>query len=222
MIPLPRRVWAVIGLLLIAVNLPYLAGYMNAPEGGAFTGNAFAQTRVDFNSHLAKIQLGLRGEWLYRLLFTPEEHPAVLLQTFYTALGQIARVSGLSPVAAYHLARLATMILMWVMIWQFVARWLPDERGRWWAFLLATVTGGLGWVLYLIVPVQAADLAPIEFWLLDAYTLLTALTFPHMGAAIATLLGFALVLDRWLAAPSWGGDRLARAAQSHSGVAPAV
>ncbi len=210
MTPIPRRVWAAIGLLLIAVNVPYLVGYLNTPAGGAFTGNAFEQTRVDYNSHLAKIQLGLRGEWLYHLLFTPEEHPAALLQTFYTALGQIARLTGLSPVAAYHLARLAAMTLMWVIIWQFVARWLPDERERWWAFLLATVTGGLGWMLYLIVPAQAADLAPIEFWLLDAFTLLAALTFPHLCAAIAALLGFALTLDRWLAAPSWRGvSRLA-------------
>lgn len=205
MTPIPRRVWAAIGLLLITVNVPYLIGYMNAPEGGAFTGNAFEQARVDYSSHLAKIQLGLRGEWLYHLLFTPEEHPPVLLQTFYVVLGQIARVTGLSPVVAYHLARLTAMILMWVMIWQFVARWLPDECGRWWAFLLATVTGGLGWVLYLIAPAQATDLAPIEFWLLDAYTLLAALTFPHLCAAIATLLGFALVLDHWLVIPSWRG-----------------
>ncbi len=203
MTPIPRRVWATIGLLLIVANMPYFAGYLNAPEGGSFTGNAFEQTRVDYNSHLAKIQLGLRGEWLDQLLFTPEDHPAALLQTFYTALGQIARVTGLSPAAAYHLARLAGMILMWAMIWQFVARWLPDDRGRWWAFLLATITGGLGWVLYLFASVQAADLAPIEFWLLDGYTFLAALTFPHLCAAIATLLGFALVLDRWLAAPSW-------------------
>ncbi len=200
---LPRRAWLVIGLLVIAANLPYMVGALNAPEGGAFSGNAFAQTHVDYNSQLARMQHGLRGQWGMTLLFTPEEHPPQLVQPFYTGLGQFARLTGLSLVAVYHLGRLAGMILMWWAIWQFMARTLLEERLRWWAFLLATVVGGLGWVLYLIAPAQAADLAPIEFWLLDAYTLLAALTFPHFPFAVATLIGYALLLDRWLARPGW-------------------
>jgi hypothetical protein len=199
----PRRVWIAIGLLVIAANLPYLVGSLNAPEGGAFIGNALAHTRVDYTSHLAKMQLGLRGQWLDQLLFTPEEHPAHLLKTFYTALGQVARVSWLSVVAIYHLARLAGMVLMGWAIWQFVGHYLAEDRARWWAFLLGTIVGGLGWVLYLIMPAQTADLAPLEFWLLDAYTFLAALSFPHFPAAIAALLGYGLVLERWLARPSW-------------------
>ncbi|MBN2472334.1 MAG: hypothetical protein JXN59_16535, partial [Anaerolineae bacterium] len=202
---LPRRVWLVIGLLAIAANLPYVVGALNAPEGGAFSGNAFAQTHVDYNSHMAKIQQGLGGEWLLTLRFTPEEHPPQLVQPLYTGLGQLARLTGLPPVTVYHLGRLAGMLLMWWAIWQFVARSLPDERVRWWAFLLATVVGGLGWVLYLVAPAQAADVAPIEFWLLDAYTLLAALTFPHFPLVIAALIGYALLLDRWLARPGWRG-----------------
>ncbi len=200
---IPRRVWLFAVLYLLVASLPYMVGCLNAPPGGAFTGNAFEQTRVDYNSHLAKIQIGLRGEWGDQILFTPEPHPGVLTKTFYIALGHLARLFALSPVLVYHLARIVSVLAMVIAIWLFVSHYLPDERGRWLALLLATVTGGLGWLLYLIAPSRTAALAPIEFWLLDAYTFLAALTFPHFAAAIAVLLGFMLVLEHWLYAPTW-------------------
>ncbi len=199
----PRRVWLFAAALILVAQTPYLAGYLNTPPGGAFTGNAFEQTRVDYNSHLAKMQIGLRGGWRYRILFTPEEHPGIFIQPFYIALGHVARLTGLAPVSVYHLARTVFTLAMMIAIWAFVARFLPEDGTRWAALLLATVVGGLGWALYLVAPAQAADLAPIEFWLLDAYTFLAALTFPHFAASIALLLGFFLVLDRWLVAPDW-------------------
>ncbi|GAB4572026.1 MAG: hypothetical protein Kow0077_10320 [Anaerolineae bacterium] len=202
---LSRRVWILIGVLVVAANLPYLVGALNAPAGGAFTGNALEQTRVDYNSNLARIQLGLRGEWLQRIVFTPEDHPGHLLNTYYLALGQLARFTGLSAVAAYHLGRISAMILMWWVSWRFINFYLEDDRARWWAFLLATVVGGLGWVLYFVMPEQTASLAPVEFWLLDAYPFLAALTFPHFSMAVATLVGYWLALEHWRTSPTWRG-----------------
>ena len=45
----------------------------------------------DYDSHLAKMQQGLNGSWLYGLLFTAEPHQPILLQTFYVGLGHVAR-----------------------------------------------------------------------------------------------------------------------------------
>ncbi len=200
---IPGRVWIAALLFLLAINLPYGAGALNAPTGGTFTGNPFEQTRVDYNSHLARIQLGYQGEWSWRILFTPEDHPPILAQTLYMALGHLARLFGLTPVAIYQIARNIFALIMLLTVWLFVAHFLRDGAARWWAFLLALVTGGLGWLLYLIMPAQTTTLAPIEFWLLDAYTFLAALTFPHFSAAVALLTGYFLLLDCWLGAPTW-------------------
>ena len=200
---IPRRVWIFTAVLVTVASVPYLVGYLNAPPGGAFTGDAVHTTIVDFYSHLAKMQIGLRGEWLYRILFTSDEHPGLLIQTFYVALGHLARVMGASPVLVYHLARVVFTAAMAVTIWLFVARFLADDRTRWTAFLLATITGGLGWALYFLAPAQTAQISPIEFWLLDAYTFLCALTFPHFPAVVAGLLAFFLAADRWLRVPGW-------------------
>jgi len=200
---IPRAVWLFALIFALAAALPYVVGYLNAPSGGAFTGNALEQARVDYNSHLAKMQLGLGGAWGYRILFTPEEHPAVLIQPFYLALGNLARLLGLPLDLVYHAARLIGAFGMVVAIWLLVARFLESPRVRWTAFLLATVTGGAGWLLYLIAPAQTTSLAPIEFWLFDAYTFLAALTFPHFCAAILLLVGLFLSFDGWLHAPTW-------------------
>ncbi len=202
---LPRGFWWFALVFLLVTSLPTLVGYLNAPEGGAFTGNAFEQTRVDFNSHLAKIEQGRAGAWTQRILFTPEDHPGLFINPLYLALGHAARLLGLSNVAVYHVARLILTVILLIVIAAYAARYLESERARGWALLLASVTGGAGWVLYLLAPAQSADLAPIEFWLQDAYTFWAALTFPHFLAAISLLLGYFLVLDRWLARPTGRG-----------------
>jgi uncharacterized membrane protein YhaH (DUF805 family) len=202
---LPRGFWWFALAFVLVTSLPYVVGYMNAPEDGAFTGNAFEQTRVDFNSHLAKIELGREGAWTQHILFTPEEHPGLFINPFYLALGHVARLLGWSNIAVYHLARLVLCVVLLVVIALFAARFLDSDRKRWYALLLATVVGGAGWVLYLVAPAQTADLAPIEFWLQDAYTFWAALTFPHFMAAICFLLGYFLALDRWLHRPDWRG-----------------
>jgi hypothetical protein len=129
----------------------------------------------------------------------------VLVQTEYLLLGQIAGLLNISPVLVFTLARVLANILMVLAIWWFAVHFVADESARWWAFLMAIFTGGAGWLLYLLMPAQTADLAPIEFWLLDAYTFTAAVAFPHFSAAVAALIAFFVVFDRWRQAPSWRG-----------------
>ena len=202
---IPRRVW-IFALCFVAVaSLPVVVGFLNAPAGGAFTGNAFEQTRVDFYSYMARIELGRRGDWLLHIQFTPEEHPGLFLTPFYLLLGHVARILNVSNLLVFLGARMVCTLAMLLAIWAFLGRFLKEARVRWWAFLLATVTAGAGWLLYLVIPAQTASLAPIEFWLIDAYTFLAALSFPHFALAVTLLLSYLLVLDRWLEQPGWRG-----------------
>lgn len=201
--PIPRGVWIFALAIVIITTLPYLIGVANASPGGAFTGSVLKQTRLDYNSHLTKMQLGARGEWGDRTLFTAEQHTGVFTRPFYIALGHLARWTGVSLVVMYQLARAAATLAMILMIWLFVAHYFEDNRTRWMALLLATLAGGLGWLLYLVAPAQAADIAPVEFWMPEVFVLTGALVFPHFAAAVALLLGFFLFIARWLQTPNW-------------------
>src|SRR5512139_4123375 len=110
-------VWAiaVTGLVMIISSVPYLAGYL-AQTGELRFGGAVLD-RADYHSHLAKVWQGYSGEWTYRLLFTPETHAGAYLQTFYVALGHLARLTGLGLSLSYQTARLVCGFLMLLAIY---------------------------------------------------------------------------------------------------------
>jgi len=196
-------VWAatVAGLVVFASTVPYLAGYLAQTRELRFGGVLL--DRMDYHSHLAKMWQGYRGEWRYRLLFTPEDHQGVYLQTFYIALGHLARLSGLGLPATYQLARVLFGFLMLLTVYRFIARFVPTARVRRTAFLLATTASGLGWLTEVVAPTPPGGISPMDFWLLDGFTYLAVLTSPHFCAATGLLLLVFLLLLRRPEGPSW-------------------
>ncbi|MEP7287642.1 MAG: hypothetical protein ABI947_17955, partial [Chloroflexota bacterium] len=192
---IPRRVWLLALAFAALTTLPYLVALFSAPHGTTFSG-VFPLNAVDYNSHLAKMQQGMQGAWLYQLLFTAEPHPPILLQTFYIALGHLARWTGLSLDLVYHLSRIVFSALLVPSIWIVMRRFLSESLA-WWALLLSLFSGGLSWLLLFINPAITGQISPIEFWLLDAYTFLAAFVSPHFAAGMVLLaLAFA-ALDDW-------------------------
>ncbi|HIC93581.1 MAG TPA: hypothetical protein EYP09_04945 [Anaerolineae bacterium] len=196
-------------ITLIASCLPYAAGMLASSPELQF-GGVLLLHREDVLSYLAAMQQGANGSWTFRILFTPEEHEGAPIYLFYLALGRIARMLGLPMAPAYHLARIAAGACELGAIYAFARRFVKSAPVRIAAYLLACAGGGLGW---LIAIAQAMALryglphpgwAPIDFWLVDAYTLPTILLFPHGALAVAIMLAAALSLlnycqrGRWL------------------------
>jgi hypothetical protein len=176
--------WALVVLSL--ASLPYPLGwYLSSPEthfGG------FVVAVEDGNSYIAKMGQGARGEWLFHLPYTSEDHKGALLFTFYLLLGKLARTSGLSPVAALHLARLVLAPLLLVTIYVFISFFTPWRALRRISFLLCCLSSGLGWLLISCgLPSLFGDV-PIDFWVPDAFTFLVVFTFPHLCFSQTLLL----------------------------------
>ncbi|MBX3066436.1 MAG: hypothetical protein KF726_25880 [Anaerolineae bacterium] len=185
---------ALIAILLILLTItPYVLAIASAPTGATFSG--VLANPVDFNSHLAKMQQGLRGEWLYSLLFTTEPHQPAFLQTFYVALGHVARITGLSLEVTFHLARLIGIALMVWGLWSLLRVYLEESPARW-SLLLAIFGGGIGYLLYFVAPQLTAAVSPIELWLQDGYIFLAVFSFPHFAAALALLFWCFVFLNR--------------------------
>lgn len=174
-------------LTLFMASLPYLIGYAAATPEAIF--NGFPLDPEDSYSHLAKMQQGFSGTWRYRLLFTPEDHPGAYLNTFYVALGHFSRLTGLSLLATYHLARLLAGALLLGTAYRFISDFLLDRAQRRVAFLLLVSSSGLGWLLIAVAGSFApGGLTPMDFWLMDAYAFFTLMTFPHMILTVALVL----------------------------------
>src|SRR5512147_3341628 len=108
-----------IGVLALA-SLPYLAGALLAGPDRVFSG--LQVNPLDGVSYLAKMQIGLHGDWLFTLRFTAEASSGVFLFTYFIALGQVARVLGLPLILIFHVARLlGGLALLW-SIYALIAR----------------------------------------------------------------------------------------------------
>jgi hypothetical protein len=190
-VTIPRRVWLLAAAVALITAIPYLIGWLSTPQGRLYSG-ALADL-PDYYSHLAKMQQGLRGAWLYQLLFTSEPHPAILLQTFYIGLGHLARWTGAPLPLMYHIARIFFTMLMVIALYGFARRFL-SSRAAWWAVALAIGLGGFGFLLYVL---PGTTISPIELWLIDAYILFSAFMFPHFAAAIALIAFTLTMLDAW-------------------------
>jgi hypothetical protein len=206
-----EKLWvcAIACLAVLLLLLPYWLGYVFARPDLEPTG--VIMNPEDSQSYFAKMLQGYDGYWLYRIPFTTEEHTPAFIGGFYLLLGHLARSFGLSLVAMWHLARTLAALIMFLAIFSFIARFLPDTRARWIAYLLAIFGSGLGWLLFLLNQPTWLDWTPVDFKMPEAHPFFSALTFPHIAISTALLLAsFWLTLEafinryRWLCAVGAG------------------
>ncbi|HEM61480.1 MAG TPA: hypothetical protein ENO24_04245 [Chloroflexi bacterium] len=194
-----RQLWQVICISVLVMALssvPYLLGYLASDADWKFGGLVIDLD--DGHSHLAKMQQGAANGWRYHILFTPEDHPGAYLNTFYVGLGQLSSACGLSVFQTYQLARLVCGLGLLVSAYVFVSSCLEIREQRLTAFLLICFSSGLGWSVLLTGSATLRGLSPMDFWLMEAYTFFTLMTFPHVSAAVALLLiFFLLALGYW-------------------------
>jgi hypothetical protein len=178
-----------IAVVIVAVScLPYLVGYLATPPDRVFGG--FVLDEIDSNTYLAKMQQGMQGRWTATLLYTPEDHPALILYIFYLALGHLAAWLNLPPILVYHMARVVCGPILLISLYLFLSLFLESPQTRRVAYLLAATGSGLGWLAAAIAASPALNnVSPIDFWLMEAYVFFTLFLFPHSTLAMALLLG---------------------------------
>jgi hypothetical protein len=184
-----ERRW-LIGVALIVLglaSLPYLVGALAAGPDRIFTG--LQVNPLDGVSYLAKMRLGYNGEWLFRLLFTPEEGQGVFLFTYFIVLGQLARIFSLPLIVMFHLARLiGGFALLW-MIYQLIARvtdTIDLRRRTWW---IVALSSGVGWLAALLGHGDASDLTIPE-----SNTFYSLIANAHFALAAAIMIAMIILV----------------------------
>jgi len=187
-LPPSEILWATAWALLVLslTSLPYLLGYyLSSPEmhfGG------FVIAVEDGNSYIAKMGQGARGEWLFHLPYTSEDHKGALLFIFYLLLGKLVGISGLSLITTFQLARLVSAFSLLVTIYVFISFFTPWRALRRISFLLCCFSSGLGWLLITCGLSSLFGDMPIDFWVPDAFAFLVVFTFPHLCLSQTLLL----------------------------------
>ncbi len=198
-----------VGLLLILfTGLPYLMGALNSTDSLRFGGLLFGLD--DTQSYLAKMRLGASGTLNFRLLYTHEDQAGGLIFTYYLLLGYIsglvsgqgARIEPGILLGIFHAARVINAGVLFVVLYRFIADVVEAPGQRRFAWMLAVVIGGLGWVLLLFLP-STWDTLPVEMYVPEAFTWLSLYGLPHLLLARAALLFGWWLLFRALREEGW-------------------
>jgi hypothetical protein len=186
-------IWAT--ALVALASLPYLVAYLATPDDSFFTG--FLPNPTDNHTYLAKVRQGMWGSWTLRMAFTAERHEGEFLFTIYPLLGHIARWTGLQPVVVMHIARVANGYLLLLALYYALAWLFDDLPRRRFAFTMASLGSGLGWLALL------AGHTAVDMKVPEGYVFYSLYVNVHFPLAIALML-LTLV---WSVTP-WEGGRV--------------
>jgi hypothetical protein len=184
--------WVILAsaIIILLSSLPYIAGFLNQKGNGVFVGTVY--DRPDYAVHLSAMRAGWSGEWQYRMRFTSETHPGVYTKLAYIFLGHLSRYFRLNLTGMYHIARIMFGFASCLLIYAASAWSFQEVFWRRFAFCLATLASGLGWLQLIFGWVPSLNISPIDFWLSDAYYFFGLVAFPHFSAITALTLGILL------------------------------
>ena len=184
-----RREWLIAFIIALGIvalmQIPYALGYVLAPSGIEYTGLLI---NVEDASYLSAIGQGMNGAWLYQIPFTTEQHEPVFIETFYLALGHLARLGNLSAVAMWHWARVIAAMVLFLVVFGFIAQWINSAEHRRLAYLIALLTAGFDWFRFPFDAPNVWEAVPIDRQVAEAHLFFSAMTYPHFGISIALML----------------------------------
>lgn len=190
-------------LLVLLTSLPYL--WAAAQAGSEWVFGGFIYGLEDGHSYIAKMLRGAQGDWLFRSPYSTMEQGGVLLYLPYLLVGKFFGPSATHGqlVFAFHAFRVLAIGLLCWAVYDFFALFLKDEVNRRWGLMLATLGGGLGWLL--LIGGQATWLGdfPLEFYSPETFGFLAVFGLPHLALARALLLWGLLSYLRPSKQPAW-------------------
>ena len=183
--PYEFLLFSIVALVLIVFSqLPNWAGWSAQDAEMSFNGIYF--DAADYSVHIAAMESGIQGNWLYQLLFTTENQKPAAIKLFYILLGHISNLFKLPAEVTYQIS-IWTMGYLALFSIFFLCKLLFRRKVLYWsAFFLAVMGSGLGW-LQLSLGWTPGPITPIDFWLIDAYVFFSISLFPHFSFQIAML-----------------------------------
>lgn len=198
-----RRLFLVCTVVLMSMSvLTFLFGLVMTPPQHVYTGlHGIAPGDVlVYYSYLEQVR---QGAFTFHDLFTGESQPGNLVLPIWFGVGLIGRVLHTPPQVTYHLVRVLSIPLLMAAIAAAVQCFLRDKRQQRFAFFLAVFAGGLG---FLVGPIEQQQwgrdiiehLWPMDLWVSEGFSYLSAIQSPHFILGTALLLFFIVEMVRTL------------------------
>lgn len=138
-------VWVVLAAL---TTLPYVVAALRTPQAAIFSGVLTAYD--DTFTYLAWMRQGAEGRLLMCDRFTTDPDGCEFFLPLWYCLGLLSSFSGIPIVATFHIARLIAGLAL-LLVARSVARSVMKSRTRIkFTLWLYAMSGGLGWLVYLL------------------------------------------------------------------------
>ena len=182
-----KRVVLIIScLVIILITIPYVYAFQAGSAEFDFGG--FLINPTDGHSYLAKMQLGFQGRWKFVLPYTAEPGEGAYLFLLYIGLGHLARITNLSLIVVFHIARVISAIfLIWTLNIGF-KRIFNKPKMQTLGFAIAVLGSGVGWLAVVFGKFTS------DFWVAEAYPFLSMYTNPHFSLGLGLMI-LALIPD---------------------------
>lgn len=181
-----RRIGATSLLWAVAIvsltSVPYIIGIAASPTDGVFAGFTFnIDDAFVYSSWIRQIA---DGSFFIRNQFTSDPQSAYQFNLFFIVLGLIARVTHLSPMIVFHLARVILGVTFLMLVGRFSRRFLKDPVEQLLIVPIVGLSSGLGWML----PGIENHRGPVDLWQPEAITFLSIYLNPLflMGMILMT------------------------------------
>jgi hypothetical protein len=186
----PGRIFG-LGVLTLALSLvPYVCGYLLAPQGKTFLG-ALNNTG-DLSQYLAAIRQGSQGAWRYTNQFSPDHASRLLMYMPYLLAGHLS--AGLPAEAVYQITRLLCGALLLYAIAQFCSLFVGRSAVRA-CWLFVVLAGSLYWLALLLSGIAPRQIDVVALTAPELSPSLTLLNSPHESLGLAAeLMGFVCIL----------------------------
>lgn len=172
--------WAAV--MILFASLPYVVAELWSGPDRYFSG--FIWGVDEGNVYLSWIRQHSEGSWVAANQFTTHPQNPRFFNIFLFVLGTIARVLRLSPLQAFHLARLLGIPCALYAFYCLVAHVTAIHSVRVFSLLFASLASGFGWIFTLLayagrqVPVYPMDCAASWQAMPEAVTFLSFLLNP--------------------------------------------
>lgn len=175
--------------VILAVNSPLIYFYLFPKNGMEFLGRGHINSQ-DVYTYVSFIEQAKRGAAVFQNLYTTEPQKPSLIRPSYFIIGQAAKITGVSSIAAYHVARIILSIIFCFALYRFLKHFFDKENELTTTFAMVLTASGLGFAVANFLPDS------IDLWIPEAVTFLSLFEAPHfILSQILLLSGYIFFLE---------------------------
>jgi hypothetical protein len=153
---------AILALIFVIIGtIPYCYGYLTARPGVKFMG-FIGRDVTGMNAYLMLAKQAEEGYYVFEDRLTPEDLPRTVINAEWWLFGRVARWTGLSLIAVFHIGRVVTITLLMFSAYFLISQCLDTVFQRRFALTLMVFGSGLGWIFWVVSKLR--DVAPPELF----------------------------------------------------------